>query len=844
MRNAHCAAIVSVLLLAGIAPGRAQVVRQLSDTRRDEVGLPALDDAGSVIYAVSTADPFGSNPTQAHQIVKWTMPGGAGMQVGSFQRGVDSVSVTDDGQRLVFISRDDPLGTNHDQSAELFSMNADGTGLVQLTSDPAVNGGNVLEAMVSGSGNRIAFLAPTDPLGTNPDHRVQLFVLTTATLAVVQLTSGDTGDCQGVSISDDGGRIVFSCSGDLTGGNPDLHWEVFKIRSDGVGLAQVSSSAAGGSLHPVISGNGAMIAFGGVTWVPYSGGATVHFVGGTPTIDDLGRNIYFSNRDTDNNYELWVYNTVTRVTTQLTNTPWPVQSSTPIVSGSNTRLAFRVSGGAYPGWSNPEGSTELMTMTASGSGVVQLTSNTLAEDVLDAAVSGDGGRVVFSRDFSPIQFNHDLFRVESDGSALTALTGGLGLVYPSPDVSGDGQTIVFVSSEDFTGGNSCGALQVFRIHADGTGLIQLTPPGNCPFETARPRISADGSLVVFQSTGDLTGTDPDADFELFAVSTAGGPITQITNDNNNYYKLHSLSADGQWVSYTSISNFDGLNPDGSYEILRARVDGTVAQRVTTYGAWLPAISGDGRWVAYLSGGDPVGTNADHSSEVFLFDSADGTTRQVTQGTDGWTDDPQLSADARFVYFFSNLPIFGPTVEPRSELYRYTVGSGTIERAGGLLRGSLGYDGGWDSHDLTVSADGLRVAVTGCADAAGVNADGSAEAFIVDYTRPSRIEVGKPAPTVLSWEPEPRPVRYDVIRGDVANLQPGAGGAVDLGAVVCLEDDSPDATTAGFGDAAQPVPGQAFFFVHRGTQGLSDGPGSWGQGTGGAERTAGAGACAP
>jgi hypothetical protein len=70
----------------------------------------------------------------------------------------------------------------------------------------------------------------------------------------------------------------------------------------------------------------------------------------------------------------------------------------------------------------------------------------------------------------------------------------------------------------------------------------------------------------------------------------------------------------------------------------------------------------------------------------------------------------------------------------------------------------------------------------------------------------------------------------------------AGGTVDLGSVTCLANDRPGVDTTPYPDAADPIPGQVFFYVLRGSQGLADGPGSYGQGTGGRERVAGAGDC--
>ena len=124
-----------------------------------------------------------------------------------------------------------------------------------------------------------------------------------------------------------------------------------------------------------------------------------------------------------------------------------------------------------------------------------------------------------------------------------------------------------------------------------------------------------------------------------------------------------------------------------------------------------------------------------------------------------------------------------------------------------------------------------------------NLPGASTYFLADMSAVPTFTVGKASPTELSWDPSPTSLRYDVIRGSIANLAI-AGSTVNLGAVSCLEDDSPDSHTRGYGDPADPAPGQAFFFLYRGSVGASAAAGSYGQGTGGKERLAGSGACNP
>ena len=105
----------------------------------------------------------------------------------------------------------------------------------------------------------------------------------------------------------------------------------------------------------------------------------------------------------------------------------------------------------------------------------------------------------------------------------------------------------------------------------------------------------------------------------------------------------------------------------------------------------------------------------------------------------------------------------------------------------------------------------------------------------------RVE-GKGATRVRLEAANPAATSYDFVRGNVADLSESWRG-VDVGSVVCLEDDSPDADTRGFEDLDQPATGQVFFYLYRGSPGVNVGPGSYGQSCGGLEREPASGGCA-
>ncbi len=291
-------------------------------------------------------------------------------------------------------------------------------------------------------------------------------------------------------------------------------------------------------------------------------------------------------------------------------------------------------------------------------------------------------------------------------------------------------------------------------------------------------------------------------------ATGDGPITRIAADGTgNIAKYPRVDSTGQRVVYNSTTDDDGLNPDLSHEVFRARLDGTLVERLTAspYWSFAPDVSANGDRIVFASFGDLTGGNPDQDRQIFLYEASTQLTTQLTSALPGFISMARISDDGAYVYFATSSPIFELEPGGSETLYRLEIDSGEFERA------------------------------SGPPDLRGV--------FDKQFQTPTfAIDAG--SPTVLSWTPDPRYVRYDVIRGNVASISSLPGGSsVDLGAVTCLREDSPDPGTGPVGDPAEPLPGQVFFFLYRGTQGALDGPGSWGRGTIG-ERQPSSGSCDP
>jgi Tol biopolymer transport system component len=819
------------VLLAALGSVEAQVVRQFTDGKNDGLGGFRLDDSGTTLMTSLDSDPLGANPEHFTQVVAWTLPADAASAVTSlaWAEYTSAPAVTDDGLQIAFASRADPLGQNPDHSAELFLVGADGSNLQQLTDDTSLGGGGIGSPAISGSGNRILFGGDIDPGGGNPDHTWQLFVLETDSSTITQLTHLESGvEIHGFSISDDGERIVFSSNGDLLPpANSDGTLEIFRVDADGSQLVQLTSSPTDDAREPTISGNGIIVAFESgeeisiMTW--FGTGLTLLASGRRPSISDNGRWIYY-----DSDGQIFSVERTVGTPNQLTSTQAPIHNRDPQVSGDNTVVAFRTSGGEHAGGDNPDGGDELMVMDADGSDLRQIGANKAYRHFHEPDIAAAGDRLAFVTidDTQPDQMI-DVFRVQADGSDLTRWTqAGTGQAF-HPTLTADGQTLVFMSWGDLTD-EGCFNSNIYRIQADGSGLAKINDPCGV-FD--HPTVAANGSVVTYQSGPSL----------LASPGTGGAGLEVIDEGDNALRKNPRVSADGAWVTWHSPTDFDGLNPDRFVQVFRARTDGSVLQRVTLdtqQSSWRPDISGDGQRVVFVSTADPLGTNGDHNDELFLYDAGNGTTLQLTVTTGSSSADPLISEDGNWVYFASDAPFFGS--EP-GNYYRLNVESGIVERAGGpcnVRSWALG-----DNAFHTLDGNGSRGAFVSTCDIYGTNRDSSSEVFFVDRDIPARIRPGQESPTVVHWDFEPGAVRFDVIRGDAANLR-FVGAEVDLGPVACLENDSTDADTIGFEDLVELGTGQAFFYLYRGTQGVLDGPGSWGLGSAGTERLGGPGECPP
>ena len=169
-----------------------------------------------------------------------------------------------DGRVVAFESTEDIAGAGGSESFRALRANVavDPATFLQMgaTRAPA--------PAISQDGSRIAFASKDDPLGTNADHNSEIFLYDGARL--IQITNTSPGDISNrhvngnfqPSISDDGRFIAFSSNRDLANQNADGNLEIFVYDSVALSFTQLTnSSGIVGSSDAKISGNGASVAY-------------------------------------------------------------------------------------------------------------------------------------------------------------------------------------------------------------------------------------------------------------------------------------------------------------------------------------------------------------------------------------------------------------------------------------------------------------------------------------------------------------------------------------------------------------------------------------------------------
>lgn len=254
-----------------------------------------------------------------------------------------------------------------------------------------------------------------------------------------------------------------------------------------------------------------------------------------------------------------------------------------------------------------------------------------------------------------------------------------------------------------------------------------SPPPTHKHSNTRPMISADGRVVVFQSTsnnmvpGDSSGTR-----HIYAYDQLTKKLTRVSVNNsgtpgNKPSFSASISSDGRYVAFTSRATnlVDGDTNDKQDIFVRDRKDGTTVRiSISNFGEQADqdcheaVISADGRILAFSSAASTLDENDNNrSADIFICDREAKFVRRITRSAEGFEADhgsgePAISANGRFIAFYSHATnITNIDTNGAPDIYLFDTLNGTTEL---ISVASNRMIGNRDSRRPQVSAEGRYV----------------------------------------------------------------------------------------------------------------------------------------
>jgi len=334
-------------------------------------------------------------------------------------------------------------------------------------------------------------------------------------------------------------------------------------------------------------------------------------------------------------------------------------------------------------------------------------------------------------------------------------------------------------------------------------------------ESRRPAVSADGRYIAFASdasnlvTGDSNATD-----DIFLFDRVTGSIDMITRGvggvpANGKSDRPTISADGQFVAFYSdatnlISDDTNLKRDifvydrsaGTIELVSVGADGRRGEKSSN----MPSISADGRFVAFRSLASTLDGEADTLGfrDIFVRDRINNVTERISVSsagelaTGGHSDRPVISADGRYVAFYSDAGNLVEGDEPSFDPLNPTLGNGVRDvflhdrNTGVTERISVATDGtpgNGASSRAAISADGRYVAFRSEAtNLVAGDTNGVGDVFLRDTLEGTTVRVslasgGVEADGLSSVPAMSADARYIAFRSEATNLAPVSAGAV-------------------------------------------------------------------
>jgi Tol biopolymer transport system component len=292
-------------------------------------------------------------------------------------------------------------------------------------------------------------------------------------------------------------------------------------------------------------------------------------------------------------YEIWLYDTTAMTLTRVTTASDSDRDSyDPSLSADGTTVAFR-SDSDFLGQGIPLWQYEIWLYDTTAMTLTRVTTaSDSGRDSDGPSLSADGTIVAFRSDSDFLgqgipYGQYEIWLYDTTAMTLTRVTTASDSYRASggPSLSADGTILTFGSDSDFLGqGIPLWQDEIWLYDTTAMALTRVTTASDSGRGSYDPSLSADGTTVAFRSDSDFLGQGiPSSQDEIWLYNTTTMTLTRVTtaSDSDRSSSSPSLSADGTIVAFQSDSDFLGQGiPRWQYEIWLKRVG---------YRAYLPLV---------------------------------------------------------------------------------------------------------------------------------------------------------------------------------------------------------------------------------------------------------------
>jgi hypothetical protein len=285
----------------------------------------------------------------------------------------------------------------------------------------------------------------------------------------------------------------------------------------------------------------------------------------------------------------------------------------------------------------------------------------------------------------------------------------------------DGSAVYFATTEQLVPEDQDSAVDVYIRRGSKLELASGPAPGapDSGASGVQPRgVSADGSVLVFQTNDSLSPDDTD-DGQPDIYEHSGGATRVVSRPDPAvpppfipfafYSPLVSISADGRRVAFTTDQQLVTDDSDFSQDVyVYDRQSGavTLASGASSSGsAALARLGGD--HVYFETTERLVSADGDSASDIYRYDIASDKIVLATPGTAQTPVFAGISADGTHLFYRTDEPVTGDDVDGGfRDVYQYTNGQTA------LVSVADGFDQGPNDSDFQkASADGSVVYFT-------------------------------------------------------------------------------------------------------------------------------------